>query len=135
MDNRRKLLWALVALFVIQLLHGIDELRTDDTATLVGTLLDPGTLLGLGGNAWAIWAVATFDRRARTLAVLTGALVALGFVVVHGIPTASDATDPYWGDGSADALQWIGVVAVWIACAAVVALARRTDDGLSTAPA
>ncbi|HEX9970134.1 MAG TPA: hypothetical protein VGB03_08340 [Acidimicrobiales bacterium] len=135
MDNRRALLWALVALFVIQLLHGIDELRTDSSATFVGTLADPGTVLGLTGNAVAIWAVATGHRLGRTLAILTGALVALGFVVVHGIPTASDATDPYWGDGSADALQWIGVVAVWITCAVVVTLARRTDEGLSAAPA
>ena len=125
MGNRSKLLWALTALLVIEFLHGLDELRTDDTATFIGTLTGAAGLLGLTGTIVALVAVARDLSWGRTMATATGWLVALGFVVVHGIPTATELTAPYWGDGSADALQWLGVIAVWVACAAVVVLARR----------
>jgi hypothetical protein len=126
MQARRNLVWALAALLVVQLLHGLDELRTEEGATFLGTLADPGTILGVTGNVVALVAAVRGVSWSKPLAVATGVLVALGFVVVHGIPTASDATAPYWGDGSADALQWTGVIAVWIACAAVVVAARAT---------
>ncbi|HVF75395.1 MAG TPA: hypothetical protein VM938_10135 [Acidimicrobiales bacterium] len=124
MQARRNLVWALAALLVIQVLHGLDELRTEEGATFFGTLADPGTILGVTGNVVALVAAVKGVSWVVPLAVATGVLVALGFVVVHGIPTATDATAPYWGDGSADALQWAGVIAVWIACAAVVVTAR-----------
>lgn len=42
---------------------------------------------------------------------------------------------PYWGDGSADALQWAGVLAIWACCGAVVTLARRAAPvGAAVAP-
>ena len=126
MQARRNLVWALAALAVIQFLHGLDELRTDDAQTLVGTLTEPAGVLGLGATLVTLVAVVRGVSWGRPMAVVTGVGVALGFVVVHGIPTASEVTSPYWGDGSADALQWIGVIAVWLACAAVVVAARAT---------
>lgn len=66
----------------------------------------------------------------RTLALVVAATVALGFVLSHGIPSSSKA---YWGDGTADPLQWLGFLAILATCAAVIAFARRRDVKRQTA--
>ena len=118
---------ALLVLAALQALHGLDELRTDETATLATSLLGAPTVAGVGGALVSAWALRTGKSWGRTLAVVTAALVSLGFLLVHGIPTASDANEPYWGDGSADVLQWAGVLSIWAVCAYVVVLARRRE--------
>jgi hypothetical protein len=123
-----RLVVALGLLAVLQLLHGLDGLRTDDTETLGSILGDPKSIAGIGGAVLAAWAVATGKAWGRTLAVVTAVLVGLGFLIVHGIPTASERTAPYWGDGSADILEWAGVLAIWATCAAVISLARRRES-------
>jgi hypothetical protein len=120
-----RLVMALGLLALLQLLHGLDELRTDEAATLATSVLGPPTVAGVGGALVSAWAVRAGKSWGRTLAVATALLVSLGFLLVHGIPTASDANEPYWGDGSADLLQWAGVLSIWAACAYVFVLARR----------
>ena len=127
-DRSRNLVLALGALVVLQVLHSLDELRTDDAETLAEAMLGPAGVLGMGGALVALIAVAQGRSWGRPLAVVTGVLVAVGFVVVHGIPTATEATQPYWGDDTADALQWLGVIAIWVDCAVVVKLARRSEE-------
>ena len=122
---------ALVVLAVLQALHGLDELRTDEAATLASSLLGPPTVAGVGGALVSAWAVRTGKSWGRTLAVVTAVLVSVGFLLVHGIPTASDANEPYWGDGSADVLQWAGVLSIWAVSAYVVVLARRREAVLA----
>ncbi len=53
-------------------------------------------------------------------------------------PSASSAngqetgpTRPYWGEGSADVLQWLGVSLILACCAATATLARRLPRSLS----
>jgi hypothetical protein len=42
-----------------------------------------------------------------------------GFALAHALPVQIGSTEPYWGDGSADVLQWAGLLAV-LACAIAV---------------
>jgi hypothetical protein len=46
-----------------------------------------------------------------------------GFALAHALPFQFGRTEPYWGDGAADALQWIGLLAVFACAAAVLVLA------------
>lgn len=124
---------ALVVLAGLQLLHGLDELRTDEAATLASSVFGPPTVAGVGGALLSAWAIRAGKAWGRTLAMVTAVLVSLGFLLVHGIPTASDANEPYWGDGSADVLQWAGVLSIWAACAYVFTLARRRETAAAPA--
>jgi hypothetical protein len=114
----------LVVLALLQLLHLLDDLRTDPTATLVSSLLKPQAVAGVGGSILAAGLVIRRLRLGRSLAVAVAGLVSIGFLLVHGIPVKAGPIHPYWGDGSADAVQWAGVVSIWACCAAVLWLAR-----------
>jgi len=48
-----------------------------------------------------------------------------GFLLSHGIPAETARTKPYWGDGTADPLQWLGVGLIWTCCATVAVFARQ----------
>ena len=67
----------------------------------------------------------------RMLALWAAGLVAFGFLLSHGIPAETARTKPYWGDGSADALQWFGVSLIWACCATVATFARRLPQASS----
>ncbi len=110
----------LVLLAGLQVVHLLDSLRTDPDATVVSELFTPQAIAGVGGALVAVVLLGRGHRWGRALALLTGSLVALGFVLVHGVPTASARTEPYWGDGSADVWQWLGVAAILVVCAAIV---------------
>lgn len=117
---------ALGALAALQVVHLLDSLRTDDDASFPRVLLTPQAVLGIGGAVTALVLERHGYRLARRLAAVVAGLVGLGFVVVHGVPFASDRTEPYWGDGSADAAQWLGVLAVLAAAGATLALVRSS---------
>ena len=114
---------ALAALAVLQILHLLDELRTDAAADLAEIVLRPQPILGVGGTVAALVAVRRGARAGRPLALGVAGLVALGFVLSHGMPVETARTEPYWGDGSADAIQWLGVTLILACCAAVGVLA------------
>jgi hypothetical protein len=124
---QRRLVMALAGLAIIEFLHGLDSLRTYEDATVVGVLADPVGLAGIGGALVAVTAVVRGWASAQTLAVLAGSLVSIGFLIVHGLWFEASFTNPYWGDGSADALQWAGVFAVWGFGIASVVLARELE--------
>ena len=109
MTLRDRAVWALAALAALQLLHLLDELRTDEAADLAGLLLRPQPIVGIGGALAALVLVRRGSPLGRTLALWLAAAVALGFLLSHGIPVESARTKPYWGDGSADVVQWLGV--------------------------
>ena len=119
---------ALGALAALQLLHLLDELRTDEAADLAGLLLRPQPIVGIGGAIVALVLVRRGSPVGRTLALWLAGAVALGFLLSHGIPVESQRTKPYWGDGSADVLQWLGVSLVWGACLGVVVCARALSS-------
>lgn len=115
---------ALGALAALLIVHLLDGLRTDDDASFPAVLLSPQAMLGIGGSVAALVLERRRHAAARRLAAIVAGLIALGFVVVHGVPFASDRTEPYWGDGSADATQWVGLAAVLTAAATTITLSR-----------
>jgi hypothetical protein len=119
----------LAALAVLQSLHLLDELRTDEAADLAGVLLRPQPVIGIGGTIAALVLVRRGAEMGRTLALAAAGLVAFGFLLSHGIPAETARTKPYWGDGSADALQWLGVGLIWVCCGVVGAYARELPRG------
>ena len=116
---------ALAALAALQLLHLLDDLRTDETADLAGIFLRPQPVIGIGGALAALILVRRDNPLGRTLALTVAGLVAFGFVLSHGFPEDTGPTHPYWGDGSADALQWLGFSLILATCAATATLARK----------
>ena len=137
--HRRRLVAVLIALAVAQVLHLLDELRTADDSFLT-IAASPQAVLGIGGAIAAAIAVRAGHRLGRPLAIATGALVGIGFVLGHGVPVATERTEPYWGEGSADALQWFGVTVILVLCVVSVvhgrALAkRRPIPGYRAVPA
>jgi hypothetical protein len=122
------LVLGLAALACLQLFHLIDDLRVDPTATLVSELVKPQAIAGVGGAILASALIATGHRWGRPLAIAEATLVALGFVLVHGIPLKTGPIHPYWGPGSADVIQWLGVVLIWACCAFVFATALRLEQ-------
>jgi hypothetical protein len=122
---RRLLIALLLALALLQLLHLLDDLRTEPTITLFGALLTPLAVAGVGGALLAAALVARRQAWAGGLARAVAGLVALGFVVVHGAPFKAGPLRPYWGAGSADAVQWLGVMAILVCCGLVLLAARR----------
>ena len=123
--NKDRVVLGLLALAALQVLHLFDELRTDETADLASILLRPQPILGIGGTLAAAVAVRRGSRYGRPLAFTAAGLVALGFVLSHGVPGGSE---PYWGDGSADALQWLGVTLILACCAAIAVLLLRLKE-------
>ena len=80
--------------------------------------------MGIGGaSSRSSWCAAARLWAGRSRSG-SRAAVALGFLLSHGIPVESARTKPYWGDGSADVVQWLGVGLVWAGCAAVFVAAR-----------
>jgi hypothetical protein len=132
MTVRDRAVWALGALAALQLLHLLDELRTDEATDLAGLLLRPQPIVGIGGAVVALVLVRRGNPLGRTLALWLASIVALGFLLSHGIPVESSRTKPYWGDGSADVVQWLGVSLVWAACAAVIATSRTIPRNAAT---
>lgn len=122
---------ALAALAALLAVHLLDGLRTDPEATFPGVLLTPQAVLGIGGALAALALDRRGHRSARPLAMVVAGLVGAGFVLVHGLPFESERTEPYWGDGSADTLQWLGLLGVLSAVVATMVLARRPGQQVS----
>src|SRR5690242_13453678 len=120
MTRHRTLVVALLALAVVQLLHLLDGLRYSTNAEFPGVFNDPAALFGVSATVVSAIAVARDEPIARALAIATGAAVAIGFTLYHGIPLKLRHNNPYWGpDGHADALRWLTVlsaigIAIWV---------------------
>jgi peptidoglycan/LPS O-acetylase OafA/YrhL len=132
--DRRRTVAALAALTLLQVLHDADTLRTDATASVVGLATDPAVFIGVGGALLALVAVHRRRRWGRVLALSVAAVVAIGFVLSHGIPFLTSFTVPYWGEGSADPLQWTGFLAILGCCIAIWAFALLDDTATDSAP-
>lgn len=121
---RDRTVFALATLVALQFLHLLDELRTNEAENLT-ELLRVQPVVGIGGTLAALALVRRGAPLGRLLALWAAGLVALGFLLSHGIPAETARTKPYWGDGSADALQWLGVALIWACCATVATFARK----------
>jgi drug/metabolite transporter (DMT)-like permease len=129
----RRLAAAIGLLALLQALHGLDDLRTDKSAGVRDALLNPAALLGIGLAVAAITLLARGHAWGRRLAAADALLVGVGFIVVHGVPVEAGPAVPYWGEGSADAVQWLGVTAILLCCVWILALASdRWHAGATT---
>jgi hypothetical protein len=123
--NRDRTVLGLALLAVLQFFHLLDDLRTDPDAEFPAIFLRPQPILGIGGTVAALLLVRGGAAIGRTLALTAAGVVALGFIVSHGSPVEVGPTKPYWGESSADALQWLGVTMILACCAFVAVQARR----------
>jgi hypothetical protein len=94
MNNRKRLQAATVALVAAQLIHAGTPADTS-SESMVGLLAGLGLLVASIVAAIGSFGITTWAPR---LALITGALVAGGFVLYHAIPVHTPATNPYLGE-------------------------------------
>jgi hypothetical protein len=114
---------ALLALQVLNLTI-FDDLRTDPVAGVVETFTKPQHLSSIAAVLLAVILVAVRHRAAASVAAVVAWIEIVTFTFFHGIPVEIGPSKPYWGDGSGDALQWVGFLAI-LACSAAIVLASR----------
>jgi hypothetical protein len=118
MNNRLAL--AAAALLVIQVVHGAIPAETSSegyVGAITGALLIVASIVGLVG--------ATRNRSWAPMVIgVTGAVVAIGFLLYHATPWHSPVTNPYFGEDKIGLLQWTPVVLA-IAIGAWAALTAR----------
>src|SRR3954469_24718986 len=123
----------LLALLVLNLAV-FDDLRVDPSAGALATFAKPQHLASLLAVLVAAALVAFKHRSAARVAVTVAWIEIVAFVFFHVIPVHIGPSKPYWGDGMADALQWLGLVSILAASAAIVRVAGRSSN-TAVAPA
>src|SRR5215217_5073192 len=116
---------ALMALLILNLAV-FDDLRIDSSAGVVETFTKPQHLSSLIAVLIAgVLLVFKHPSAARVApAVAWVEIAAFGFF--HLVPVGVGPSKPYWGEGMGDTLQWVGLVSILAASAAIVGIARRT---------
>lgn len=113
---RSRMLVGAAALAVLQFVHLLDVLRYDDTASFPGVLVDRQALIGIGLTSVAFVLLVLRHPAARSMTITASAIVAVGFVLHHGIPVHfAGLTNPYWtfADGNrADWFRWTTVLVI-----------------------
>src|SRR4051795_2794496 len=122
---------ALLALLTLNLAV-FDDLRIDSSAGVLETFTKPQHLSSLVAVLIAAALVASKHRSAARVAVGVAWIEITAFAFFHLIPVEVGPTKPYWGDGMADALQWVGLLSILAVSAAIVHVARRASKGTVT---
>jgi glucan phosphoethanolaminetransferase (alkaline phosphatase superfamily) len=130
----RQLLGLTSALLALQVLNlaVFDDLRTDESAGVLETFSKPQHLSSIVAVLLAVILVARRHRLAAGVAVAVAWIEIAAFMFFHGIPVQIGPAKPYWGDGSGDALQWLGFLSIMACSAAIVVVGRQRA---STPPA
>lgn len=136
---RTKVLVGTGLLAVLQLVHLLDVLRYDETASFPAVLGDPLAVFGIGGAMAGFAWTAREWRSARTVSGAVAGAIALGFLLQHGLPfDLGGVNNPYWtSDGNrADLFRWATVLVlialgVWTARTAWSS-SHLDDDGPRT---
>ena len=115
---------ALLGLLVLNLVL-FDDLRTDPSAGALETFTKPQHLSSLLAVLLAMGFVAMQHRSAARIAAAVAWIEMAAFTFFHAIPVEVGPSKPYWGDGTGDVLQWIGLLSILGVSAAIVAAARR----------
>jgi hypothetical protein len=105
-----------MALVAVQVIHGAIPAKTKSEG-YVGLVLGA---IALVASIAAVYGVRNERPWGRRLLGLTGASVAVGFLLYHTLPIHIAVTNPYVGERTIGALQWapvIGaiVIGVWAA--------------------
>jgi hypothetical protein len=116
----------LLALQVLNLAV-FDDLRTDPSAGVIETFTKPPHLSSIAVVLLAVVLLAARHRFATRVAMVVAWIEIATFTFFHGIPVAIGPAKPYWGDGTGDALQWVGFLSVLACSAAIVVTARRAS--------
>jgi hypothetical protein len=125
---------ALLALLILNLAV-FDDLRIDASAGVLETFLKPQHLSSLLAVVIAGALVAFRHRFAARVAVAIAWIEIAAFAFFHLIPVEVGPSKPYWGDGMADALQWVGVVSIIAVSAAIIRVARPAPNAAVTSAA
>ena len=128
---------ALLALLVLNLAV-FDDLRTDASAGALETFLKPQHLASLLAVLIAGVLLAFKHRSAARVAAVVAWIEIVAFTFFHLVPAEVGPSKPYWGEGTGDALQWVGLVAILVVSAAIVGAVRRAPSvaaRTATAPA
>src|SRR4051812_13946439 len=115
---------ALLALLTLNLAV-FDDLRVDPSAAVVETFTKPQHLSGLVAVLIAGILLAFKYRSAARVAAVVAWIEIAAFTFFHLVPVEVGPSKPYWGEGTGDALQWIGVAAILAVSIAIVRVARR----------
>ena len=116
---------ALLALLILNLAV-FDDLRLDSSAGVLETFAKPQHLASLLAVLIAGVMLAFKPRSAVRVAAAVAWTEIAAFTFFHLVPAEVGPTKPYWGEGMGDALQWVGLVSILVASAAIVAALRRT---------
>src|SRR3954463_3770557 len=128
--SSRRLLGLTSALLALQVLNlaVFDDLRTDDSIGLFETFAKPQHLSSIVAVLLAVILVARRHALAARVAVVVAWIEIAAFTFFHGIPVQIGPAKPYWGDGSGDALQWLGFLTIMAWSAAVVVVGRKRSS-------
>src|SRR3954447_19622955 len=116
---------ALLALLILNLAV-FDDLRIDSSAGVLDTFAKPQHLASLVAVALAGGLLAFKHRSAARVAALVAWIEIAAFAFFHLLPVEAGPSKPYWGEGTGDTLQWVGVVSILVVSAAIVGAVRRT---------
>ena len=125
------LICALLALLILNLAL-FDDLRSDPSAGVIETFTKPQHLSSLVVVLVAAALVAFKHRSAARVAVAVAWTEIAAFTFFHVIPVEVGPSKPYWGDGTGDALQWVGLLSILAVSAAIVGAVRRSPKGAVT---
>ena len=125
------LTFGLLALLVLNLAV-FDDLRTDASAGVLETFTKPQHLSSLLAVLLAGVLIAFRHRVATRVTVVVAWMEIVAFTFFHAIPVEIGPSKPYWGDGTGDTLQWVGLVAILACSAAIIGVARREPKGAVT---
>src|SRR3954451_23535484 len=124
---------ALLALLILNLAV-FDALRIDPDAGVLETFTKPQHLSSLVAVLIAVALVAFKHRSAARVAMVVAWIEIAAFAFFHVIPVEVAPSKPYWGDGMADALQWVGLLSILAVSAAIVHVARRSSKARDRRP-
>jgi hypothetical protein len=132
----RQLLGLTSALLALQVLNlaVFDDLRTDPLAGVLETFTKPQHLSSIVAVLLAVGLVAARHRLAARVAAVVAWIEIAAFTFFHGIPVEIGPSKPYWGDGTGDALQWVGFLSILACSAAIVVVASRRPSNRAVAP-
>jgi len=116
---------ALLALLILNLAV-FDDLRVDSSAGVLDTFTKPQHLASLVAVLLAGALLAFKHRSAARVAAVVAWIEIAAFTFFHLVPVEAGPSKPYWGEGTGDTLQWVGVVSILAVSAAIVGAVRST---------
>src|SRR3954453_3446521 len=119
---------ALLALLIFNLAV-FDDLRIDSSAGVLETFTKPQHLGSLVAVLIAGVLLAFKHRSAARVAAVVAWIEIAAFTFFHFVPVEVGPSKPYWGEGTGDALQWVGVAAIL-----AVSVANGPAGGRATKP-